>query len=98
MSGENKARILLVDDEPTLRLTMTALFEDEGFQIDVASSLREAIEHLRGPQGYGVVLLDQNLGDGSGIDLVPVVRERQPGAKVLLISGDFERGATPPRG
>jgi two-component system, response regulator RegA len=80
-------RILLVDDDESNRLTLSALLEDEGFEVREATSFAEACEVLSGPSSFAIVLTDQNLGDGLGSDLMPVVRARLPRAKVVLMSG-----------
>ncbi|WP_437675689.1 response regulator [Sorangium sp. So ce131] len=92
--------VLLVDDDESSRFVLAALLEDEGFQVDVAGSFAAAGEALAaGGARYDLVLLDQNLGDGRGTDLLPAVRARLPGARVALLSGsggeDLD-GAPPP--
>src|SRR5579871_2431920 len=83
----NGNALLLVDDDDSNRLTLSALLEDEGFQVDVARSAAEARSRLEGGACDGV-LLDQNLGDGLGSDLIPLIRQRWPRARVLMLSGD----------
>src|SRR5690349_20069947 len=92
MGGGEARTLFLVDDEPSVRLTMSVLFEEAGFQVEVAASFAEANEKLRGTGHCDVVLLDRHLGDGHGIDLVPLLREKRPGAKVVLLSGSSEPG------
>jgi two-component system OmpR family response regulator len=97
VGGETKT-LLLVDDEPAIRLTMSVLFEDAGFRVEIAASFAEAKEKLGEAGHCDVVLLDRNLGDGHGIDLVPLLREKRPGAKVVLVSGSTEGGPMSARG
>ena len=80
-------RILLVDDDESNRLTMTALLEDEGFDVEVAVSKADACAALSVEPSFALVLTDQHLGDGLGSDIVPIVRDRMPEAKVVLMSG-----------
>jgi two-component system response regulator RegA len=81
-------KILLVDDDESQRLTLGALFEDEGFVVDVAASFAEGMALLlAGAVHYDLVVLDQHLGDGLGSSLVPLVRARLPRAAVALVSG-----------
>jgi two-component system, response regulator RegA len=79
--------ILLVDDDESNRLTMSALLEVEGFEVREAKSFAEACTILSGTPAYALVLTDQHLGDGLGSDLSPIVRSRLPGAKIVLMSG-----------
>src|SRR5262245_29004330 len=84
-------RILLADDDESIRLTLSVVLEDEGFHVDVAASFREAFAALVSADSpYDFVLFDQHLGDGLGTDLVPVVREKMPAAKAILVSGSIE--------
>ena len=84
--------ILLVDDDETNRVVLSALLEDYGFPVALAASFREARERLDATgAAYNVVLLDQHLGDGLGTDLIPGIRNRHPDAKVILISGSIDR-------
>lgn len=94
-----RASVLLVDDDESSRVVLAALLEDEGFQVDVAASFGAAGEKLAAESAsYDLVLLDQNLGDGRGTELLPALRARLPNAKAVLISGDVSEGggARPP--
>lgn len=85
--------VLLIDDDESNRDVLSALLEDYGYEVDVAASFRRAREKIGADSAaYGIVLLDQHLGDGLGSDLIPSIRSRLPGVKVILISGSIERG------
>jgi DNA-binding response OmpR family regulator len=89
------ARILLVEDDPAGRLTATVLLEDAGFSVEAATSLAEGKRLLARERPYALVLLDQHLGDGLGVQLIPEVRARMPRSKVVLLSGDCSMLAMP---
>ncbi len=80
-------RLLLVEDDPANRLTLSALLEDAGFTVAAAESYAQAVRLLEAPQRYDAVLLDSGLGDGDGRALIPRVRQRMPAAKLVLVSG-----------
>lgn len=83
-------RVLLVDDDASNHLTLSILLEDEGLHVDIAVSFAEAKGILlSGVEGYDLVLLDQHLGDGEGSDLLPIVREKMPAARAILVSGSL---------
>lgn len=85
--------ILLVEDDLTSRMVISALLEQQGFSVEQATSFASARELIAGGSAaYEVVLLDQNLGDGLGLDLVPLLRAKAPGARIILLSAetDFE--------
>ena len=81
-------RLLLVDDDESNRFTLSALLEDEEYVVDLAASFAEAKQRLvSDPPLYDAVLLDHSLGDGFGLDLVPLIRRVLPGAKIIVMSG-----------
>lgn len=84
------SKILLVDDDESNRLTLSALLEDDGFAVRTVASYAEARRVLSSNGEADLVLLDQNLGDGLGTDLVPTVRGSMPGARIVLMSGSAD--------
>jgi len=81
-------RLLLVDDDESNRVTLSALLEDEGYVVDLAASFSEARQLLSAePPHYDAVLLDHSLGDGYGTNLVPLIRRTLPNAKIIAMSG-----------
>ncbi|MDE3244870.1 MAG: sigma-54-dependent Fis family transcriptional regulator [Acidobacteriota bacterium] len=78
-------RILLVDDEANLRRLVRLLLEEEGHSVAEAASLAEA----RGSLGRDIpdlVITDQKLGDGEGLDVLDGVRAVDETVPVLLLS------------
>jgi DNA-binding response OmpR family regulator len=81
-------RLLLVDDDESNRVTLSALLEDEGYVVDLAASFFEAKQLMESePPAYEAVLLDHSLGDGYGSNLVPLIRRCLPMTKVISVSG-----------
>jgi two-component system response regulator PilR (NtrC family) len=82
-----KPRILVVDDEPGLRDMLTILFRREGLDVSHAPGLAAAREAVMdAPEPYAVVLTDLLMPDGSGMDLLSLVRERSPSTEVILMT------------
>ena len=83
--GEDKSILLLDDDEPFLRRLAKAM-EKRGFAVETAGSVTagRAIATAR-PPAYAVV--DLRLEDGSGLDVVEVLREKRPDARVVVLTG-----------
>ena len=83
--GEDKSILLLDDDEPFLRRLAKAM-EKRGFEVETAGSVAagRAIATAR-PPAYAVV--DLRLEDGNGLDVVEVLRDRRPDAKVVVLTG-----------
>jgi CheY-like chemotaxis protein len=86
-------RILLVDDSDSNRMVLSSLLEDEGLEVVPAASFGEARDRLAEGGAFDIVMVDQHLGDGLGTNLVPLVRQQSPGAKVMLISGSADEDA-----
>lgn len=84
-------RLLLVDDDESNRLTLSALLEDEGYLVDLAASFSEAKHLLEAePPAYAALLLDHTLGDGYGMNLVPLIRRTLPKTKIIAMSGSVD--------
>jgi two-component system response regulator PilR (NtrC family) len=80
-------RILVVDDEPSLRQMLTILLRREGHQVVAAAGHREALEALRGSPGpFPVVLTDLAMPDGSGLDVLAAAKSRSAASQVILIT------------
>ena len=83
-------RILLADDEPSVRMTVRRLLERRGATVIAASDGAEAAIQLR-EGSYGLILLDVMMPGRGGYELLPLARELQPEAKVMLMSGYTEQ-------
>jgi two-component system response regulator PilR (NtrC family) len=82
-----KGRILVVDDEPGLRDMLGILFRREGYEVALAPGFETGKEAAKStPEPYGVVLTDLMMPDGSGLDLLTVVKERSPQTEVIVMT------------
>jgi two-component system OmpR family response regulator len=79
-------RVLIVDDEIRIRLSVARVLSRRGFLLDMAATLAEAASHLEA-NVYDAILLDWQLPDGVGIEFLRVIRQRQPRTFVLIITG-----------
>jgi DNA-binding NtrC family response regulator len=87
--GVTAATVLVVEDDPSLRLLCRVNLELEGYRVLEAASIERAEEHLRGSP-VDVVLLDLHVGDRHGLELLPMLREAYPRIGVCLLSGTSE--------
>ena len=78
--------VLVVDDEPSIRLLCRVNLELEGYRVLEADTLARAREHLR-EAPVGVVLLDVHVGSEDGRALLEEIRSEWPGVRVVLFSG-----------
>lgn len=79
-------RILVVDDDETIRTTMKAILEDEGYLVDLASTGEEAIQ-LTMKKTYNVALLDIRLPDMEGVELLRLMRDNVPRTRKVMVTG-----------
>jgi len=78
--------ILLVDDDAPFRVVMSRELEHRGFEVATAGSGTEAMTHLDGVQP-DVILLDLQLPDMSGLEVLGLAVDRSPGSEVILLTG-----------
>jgi two-component system, OmpR family, KDP operon response regulator KdpE len=87
--GVTAATVLVVEDDPSLRMLCRVNLELEGYRMLEAASIERAEEHLRASR-VDVVLLDLHVGDRHGFELLPLLREEYPRIGVCLLSGTSE--------
>ncbi|MBI4363833.1 MAG: sigma-54-dependent Fis family transcriptional regulator [Candidatus Latescibacteria bacterium] len=83
--------ILVVDDERTLRFALKEGLSEEGYRVETAGDVAEAMSRLEREE-YHLALLDQKLPDGSGLDLLKHIRAKRPETQVVMMTafGKFE--------
>jgi DNA-binding NtrC family response regulator len=77
--------VLVVDDEPSLQLTLSDALQDEGLEVTVGGTVGEAVQVFtdRPPD---LVLCDLKLPDGSGIDVLKAVRGEHPDLPFIILT------------
>jgi DNA-binding NtrC family response regulator len=82
-----RRRILFVDDEPSIRLTLPAVLEEHGFEVSIAGSVAEALSKINSSR-FDVLLSDLNIGeDGDGFRVVRAMRSIQPKCVTVILTG-----------
>src|SRR6266853_962220 len=79
-------KLLIVEDDPSVRNTMVTCLELEGYAPDAVASTREAIERLEA-QSYPIVISDIYLDERTGIDVLHAARRQNPLCAVILMTG-----------
>jgi two-component system KDP operon response regulator KdpE len=87
--------VLVVDDDPSIRLLCRVNLELDGCTVLEAGGLNEARE-LLGRVPVDVVLLDVHVGRDDGRELLRELRERSSGTPVALLTGSSEQGVVDP--
>ena len=81
-------RVLLVDDEPSIRLTLAEFLRREGFEPLTAADAAQGSALFGEDGGVDVAVVDINLPGRSGIELLRELRERDPRVPVIVITGE----------
>jgi two-component system nitrogen regulation response regulator NtrX len=81
-----KTSILIIDDEPGIRRTLSSILEDEGYTVYVAEDAVLGLEIL-GEKPVNLVFLDVLLPRLGGIEALERIRKNWPGVEVVVISG-----------
>ncbi len=93
-AGSGRGRLLLVEDESTLRNAISRYLRRRGYDVETAESGESALSKLEASE-YDLVLLDLRLQDMLGSDVYRVMEERLPkqAQRVLFMTGDLSRQA-----
>lgn len=78
-------KILIIDDEPTIRMLLSRILELEGYEVLKAKDRATALYTLK-KQEVQVVLCDVFLPDGNGVDMVQELQQLAPDAKIILLT------------
>src|SRR5437764_13707386 len=85
--GQNRPRVLFVDDEPSIRLTLPPVLQEAGFEVRVSESVPDALFEIN-TNPYDVLISDLNIGeDGDGFLVVSAMRHVQPGCTNFILTG-----------
>jgi len=87
------AKILIVEDHPTMREAMRLVLEGEGFEIDEASDGQAALDRVRADPP-DLVFLDMNIPGSSGAEVLMQIKAdpATDGVKVIIVTADGEEG------
>ncbi|HEX2627765.1 MAG TPA: response regulator [Chitinophagaceae bacterium] len=85
---QSKPRILIIDDDKDFCLMLSLVFDDREFEVVSAFTLEEA-RQLLCLECPSIVLLDNKLPDGRGLDFIETIFDIDPRICILMISGEF---------
>jgi hypothetical protein len=85
----NRPRLMVVDDDPEVRVIVAEFLEDFGYRVIQASGGAEALSLLPQTPDLRMIITDIRMPDMSGIELADIATRRQRDLKVILISGYF---------
>lgn len=85
VTGTTAASILVIDDEAAIRDSLEVLLTLEGYSVKMAADGEQGLRMLE-LENYDIVLLDLALPGRSGLELLPLIKERQPELPVIMIT------------
>lgn len=82
----DRKKVLIVEDEGDMCLLMNIILNDQQMELDHVKSLSGAASYLQNEKPH-VVLLDNKLPDGFGVDFVSVIKKISPTTRIIMITG-----------
>ena len=79
-------KILVVEDEGQIGLVLNMILSDRHFDLDYVNNLLDAQEYLE-KNKPSIVILDNKLPDGFGVDFISYIKKKYPAIKIIMISG-----------
>ena len=79
-------KMLVVEDQGEMCLVLGLILSDREFQLDYVNNLLDADEYLQ-KNKPSVIILDNQLPDGFGVDFITYVKKKYPRIKIIMISG-----------
>ena len=80
-------RLLFVDDEPVIRISLAAVLTKHGFLVTTAATVSEALQKIT-TETFDILLSDLNIGNpGDGLTVVSAMRRTQPDAVTMILTG-----------
>src|ERR1035438_487726 len=89
-----RAKLLIVDDEPSIRESMSLILADIGYSVRTAEDGFSALIEMR-KEIPDILLSDLNMPGMSGFGLLSVVRRRFPAMQTIAMSGAFHGDEVP---
>lgn len=91
MTNSKSKKVLIVEDEGDMCLLLNILLTGKGMELDHVKTLATAGDYLQ-QSTPNVIILDNKLPDGLGMDYIPVLKKTHPAVKIIMISG-FDKAA-----
>lgn len=83
---DTRQKLLIIEDEGEMCLLINLLLDGKGLDVEHVKTISEAVEFLQQYQP-SIVLLDNRLPDGFGLDFIGYIKSNYPDTKIIMISG-----------
>jgi DNA-binding NtrC family response regulator len=80
-------RVLILDDESTLRTALFRLLDRKGYQVVTAQRIDEARSFMSPDKPFDIAIIDMNLPDGNGLDFIAELKAQMPMTQVIVLTG-----------
>lgn len=80
-----KIKILVIDDEQNIRLLISEELKDLGYEVEIASNAKEALEKFE-HANFDLVTIDIEMPGTNGIELAGILRQKYPGLRIVLLT------------
>ncbi len=80
-------RILILDDESTLRTALFRLLDRKGYTVVTASHIQEAKSFCTADKPFDLAILDVNLPDGDGLEFMAHLKQMNSSTEVIILTG-----------
>jgi two-component system KDP operon response regulator KdpE len=84
-------KVMVIDDEPPIRKLLRMGLKAEGYELIEAPNAKSALEQI--PQKPDLIILDLGLPDMQGLDLLRILRERNEGVPIVVLSSRADEAA-----
>lgn len=91
MPVNGSMKVLTIEDDPDTQANLREILELDGYQIEGASLVRDALDRDNWNE-YTAIILDRHLPDGTAEEIMPRLAELAPNAAIIVVTGhaDFE--------
>ncbi|WP_207493084.1 response regulator [Aridibaculum aurantiacum] len=86
LESKKLKKALIIEDEGDMCLLLNIMLNGNDVELDHVKDLKSAKEYL-GQENPNVIILDNKLPDGFGIDFIRYIKQHYPGIKIIMISG-----------
>jgi len=86
LQPQTAQKILIIEDEGEMCLVLNILLKDQDIELDHVQDLSSAEEYLSRLQP-SIIILDNKLPDGYGVDFISYIKRKYPSIKIIMITG-----------
>lgn len=84
---KNKKHVLLVEDESSVRSVLFRKLTAQGYHVVTSSFFQEAKSFILSSLKIDLAIVDLKLPDGNGMDLMPIIKQQNPSAETIILTG-----------